>query len=191
MRLPQEDLCQALGTSPALKYESDGGPGIQDVMNILLGAQDANHDRQQFMKSVFLFWMMGAIDGHAKNFSLSIEAQGRYRLTPLYDVLSAYPLAAARQIEWQALKMAMSLKGKNRHYAWNTIQQRHWLSTAEKCQFSTAIMQDIIEDVCDNLENVIDQVTQKLPPHFPPHICNPIFSGMRQIKNRCTTTAKQ
>jgi len=26
MRLPQEDMCQALGYSPALKYESHGGP---------------------------------------------------------------------------------------------------------------------------------------------------------------------
>ena len=29
MRLPQEDLCQALGIPPGLKSESDGGPGIQ------------------------------------------------------------------------------------------------------------------------------------------------------------------
>ena len=31
MRLPQEDFCQALGVSPALKYENHGGPSIQDL----------------------------------------------------------------------------------------------------------------------------------------------------------------
>ncbi len=188
MRLPQEDLCQALGKPPGLKYESDGGPGMQDIMNILVGSQEASNDRKKFMKSVFLFWVLGAIDGHAKNFSLRIEPQSRYQLTPLYDVISAYPLAAKRQIEWQALKMAMSLKGKNRHYLWNTIQPRHWFSMAEKCQFSPTIMQEMMNDVFDTLEDIINQVAQTLPPHFPSHICESIFLGMRQIKNRSTNS---
>lgn len=185
MRLPQEDLCQALGKSSGLKYESDGGPGITEIMTVLLGSQEAIDDRRKFIKSVFLFWVLGAIDGHAKNFSLKIASQGRYQLTPLYDVISAYPLAAKRQIEWQTLKMAMSLKGKKRHYLWNSIQLRHWFVMAEKCQFSTMMMQDIIDDVFDNMEDVITQVTQVLPLHFPSHICDSIFSGMRKIKNRC------
>ena len=36
--------------------------------------------------------MLCATDGHAKNFSLFIRPGGRYQLTPLYDVLSAYPV---------------------------------------------------------------------------------------------------
>ena len=191
MRLPQEDLCQALGKPSGLKYESDGGPGIQDIMTVLIGSQEANNDRRKFMKAVFLYWVLGAIDGHAKNFSLRIEPQSHYQLTPLYDVISAYPIAAKGQIEWQALKMAMSLKAKNRHYLWNNIQLRHWLSMAEKCQFSSALMQDIIADVFDTMENVINQVTQILPPHFPNPICDSIFAGMRQIKNRCTISVAQ
>ncbi|MCC2666790.1 MAG: HipA N-terminal domain protein [Gammaproteobacteria bacterium] len=188
MRLPQEDLCQALGKPPGLKYESDGGPGMQDIMNILIGSQEASNDRKKFMKSVFLFWALGAIDGHAKNFSLRLEPQSRYQLTPLYDVISAYPIAAKRQTEWQALKMAMSLKGKNCHYLWGTIQPRHWFSMAEKCQFSPTIMQEIMSEVFDTMENIINQVTQILPPHFPSHICESIFLGMRQIKNRSTNS---
>ena len=31
MRLPQEDFCQATATAPALKYESEGGPGIGKI----------------------------------------------------------------------------------------------------------------------------------------------------------------
>jgi serine/threonine-protein kinase HipA len=185
MRLPQEDLCQALGRPAGLKYESDGGPGIKDIMTILLGSETATIDRTKFMKSVFLFWVMGAIDGHAKNFSIAIEPAGRYRLTPLYDVMSAYPLAAKRQLEWQGLKMAMALKGKNHHYKWNMIQTRHWLTMATQCQFNPLIMQTIIEEVCDKMEAVINAVMQSLPPDFPQHISEPIFSGMRQIKERC------
>lgn len=188
IRLPQEDLCQALGKPPGLKYESDGGPGIQDIMTILLGSEEAHHDRRNFMKSVFLFWILGAIDGHAKNFSLRIGAQGRYQLTPIYDVISAYPIASKRQIEWQDLKMAMALKGKNRHYLWHNIQLRHWFSMSEQCQFSKAMMQDIIDEVFDTMEPVINKTKQTLPADFPTDISDPIFSGMRKIKNRCSLT---
>ena len=95
MRLPQEDFCQALGVSPALKYENHGGPGIKEGMDLLRGSQQAIHDRETFFKLQILFWMLAAIDGHAKNFSLFIEPGSAYRMTPVYDVLSAYPLMAA------------------------------------------------------------------------------------------------
>lgn len=184
MRLPQEDLCQTLGIPPGLKYESDGGPGIKDIMQILLGSEQAHSDRIQFMKSVFLFWVLGAIDGHAKNFSLKIAAEGRYRLTPLYDVISAYPLADNHPIEWQKLKMAMCLKSKSTHYAWDRIQLRHWLTMAEKCQFSPMLMQTIIDEILDNMESVITRVSNHLPNGFPNAIADSVFSGMRTIKRK-------
>jgi len=137
------------------------------------------------MKSVFLFWVMGAINGHAKNFSVSIEAGGRYKLTPLYDVMSAYPLAEKRQIEWQDLKMAMALKGKNRHYRWHNIQLRHWLDTASRCQFDTTIMQKIIEEVFDQMDILIEKVTADIPNDFPQSIFEPTFKNMQKLKNRC------
>lgn len=80
--------------------------------------------------------------------------------------------------------MAMALRGKNRHYSWSTIQLRYWYSMAEKCQFSVVLMQEIIDDVYDNMENVIDSVTKELPHDFPSFICDSVFFGMRQIKNR-------
>ncbi len=184
MRLPQEDLCQALAISPGLKYESDGGPGIQDIMTILLGSREAANDRKRFMKAVFLFWVLGAIDGHAKNFSIGIEAQGRFALTPIYDVMSAYPIAAQKQIEWQELKMAMALKSKNRHYHWSKIQVRHWLSMASYCQFSEVIMQEIMDESFDNMEQVIKEVSESLPENFPQQISDAVFAGMRGVKNR-------
>lgn len=184
IRLPQEDLCQALGKPSGLKYEAHGGPSIHDILTILSGSNVATADRYQFMKSVFLFWILGAIDGHAKNFSIFLEAQGRYRLTPLYDVMSAYPIVAKKQMQQQDLKMAMALTGKNRHYHWHTIQLRHWLSTARQCRFPERIMQSIIEEVCDNMEKVISDVADILPHQFPQYISEPIFSGMRKIKHR-------
>src|SRR5262249_7143842 len=84
VRRPQEDLCQATGTPAARKYESQGGPGIEAVMQLLQGSSAATADREDFFRTQLVYWLLCAIDGHAKNFSVFIEAGGRFRLTPRY-----------------------------------------------------------------------------------------------------------
>ena len=73
MRLPQEDMCQALNVSPALKYEGDGGPGIAPIMDLLLASWKSAFDRRTFMTLNLLYWLLFAIDGHAKNFSIFLH----------------------------------------------------------------------------------------------------------------------
>ena len=53
IRLPQEDMCQATGAPSGLKYESDGGPGIRSIMNLLLGSSIADQDRIDFFEVCF------------------------------------------------------------------------------------------------------------------------------------------
>ena len=137
MRLPQEDFCQALGVSPNLKYQAEGGPGIKEIMGVLLGSANATKDRDLFFRSQVLFWLLAAIDGHAKNFSLFLEAGAKYRLTPLYDIMSAYPLLANKQLEVKKIKMAMALRGKNNHYHWYELNRRYFLETAKFSNYSS------------------------------------------------------
>lgn len=184
IRLPQEDMCQALGISPALKYESDGGPGIAQIMEFLLGSSNGLTDRKTFMTQVFLFWVMGAIDGHAKNFSISLRPGGAFQLTPAYDVISVYPLVRKGQYEQKKVSMAMSLKGKRRHYLWEEMFHRHWISTAKRCNFPEDEMAQIIERVLAELDRVIAQVEGELPKQFPDDVATPIFEGMKRARER-------
>ena len=180
IRLPVEDMCQASGIAPALKYENEGGPGITKIMEVLRSSLRPENDRFQFMRTVFLFWLLGAIDGHAKNFSIFLHQGGRFELTPVYDVISAYPLAEKRQIEYRNLKMAMALRAKNVHYAWHEIMPRHWFGHSAKVDFPTAQMQQIIDDVVDRLDSVIETAAANIPADFPDDIAEPIFAGMRR-----------
>ena len=91
-RLPQEDFCQAPATPGDLKYESDGGPGIRAGLNLLGSGNHADTDKLTFIKAQRVFWLMAATDGHAKNFSIFLERGGGFHMTPLYDVLSAWPI---------------------------------------------------------------------------------------------------
>ncbi len=179
-RLPQEDMCQALGISPNLKYESDGGPGIKAIMDFLLGSRNGESDRRVFMKTQVIFWLLAAIDGHAKNFSIFIEPSNRYSATPLYDVLSAYPLIKNKTIHKQTIKMAMALQGKSKHYRWINITPRHFLSTAKFIGFSPIIMHEILDEVRTEIDPVIIETTNKLTPEFLSSISEPIFSGIRE-----------
>ena len=184
IRLPQEDMCQALNIPPALKYESDGGPGMERIMTLLLGSVNALADRRLFLKTQVLFWFLGAIDGHAKNFSIFLLPGGSYQLAPIYDVMSAYPLVAKRQVEPQKMKMAMAVRGKSSHYQWDKILYRHWLSTAGICRFPVDEMEAVIKEVLENMDRVIEQVKAELPASFPEEVAQPIFDGMKGVRNR-------
>lgn len=184
IRQPQEDMCQANGIAPALKYENDGGPGIAAVMALLNGSIHAGKDRRAFMQRVFLFWLLGAIDGHAKNFSIFLRPGGRFHLTPVYDVLSAYPLAAKRQIEYRKMGMAMALHAKNVHYLWHEIMPRHWYAQSKRVHFPAAEMEGIIEKTLGALDGVIHKVSSNLPSGFPDGIATPIFEGLHKAAGR-------
>ena len=184
MRLPQEDMCQALGVSANIKYESDGGPGIESIMRFLIQSHESKHDRVLFFKSQVLFWLLAAIDGHAKNFSVFIEPEGRYRMTPMYDIMSAYPLLANRQLEARKIKMAMALSGQNRHYHWDKIQLRHFISTAKQVGFNKKTAQTIVTDMMAAVDDVIVNVERQIPDDFPEAIAAPILAGIRKQRDR-------
>ena len=188
MRLPQEDFCQATATPPALKYESDGGPGIERIMEMLLGSERAAEDRRDFMRTQLVFWLLAAIDGHAKNFSIFLRAGGAYELTPRYDILSAYPMLGngRGKLSPHKIRMAMAVRGKNRHYRWKEITGRHWLETAKHCGFSE--MKQIIEETIAQTPKVVEQVAKLLPRKFPAQIAESILTG---IGNEARLLAEQ
>ncbi len=179
LRLPQEDLCQATATPPALKYESDGGPGVAAVMDLLLGSERAVEDRRDFMRTQLVFWMLAAIDGHAKNFSLFLLPGGAYRLTPRYDILSAYPILGhgRGKLAPEKIRMAMAVTGKSRHYRWKEIHARHWVETARRQGLGD--MEQIIFDMIARTPAAINRVRNMVPREFPAQIAEAILGGIQ------------
>lgn len=186
LRLPQEDLCQALEAPPSLKYEGDGGPGIRSIMDLLLGSRVAEQDRMMFLKTQVVFWLLCAIDGHAKNFSVAIEPEGRFSLTPLYDVLSAWPVIGhgQDQLARENAKMAMAASSKNRHYHWDGIQARHWLSTAQACGIDDSAMTAILENLIEKTPQVVQRIETMLPAGFPDQVSETILRGLEFAAGR-------
>lgn len=181
LRLVQEDFCQATGTSPLVKYEAEGGPGLRVLFTLLQQSLDAERDLRILMASQVLFWMLRAPDGHAKNFSIHLLPGGRYRLTPLYDVMSAYPVMGEGPNQWspRKLKLAMALVGNNRHYEAERIQRRHFNSTAKRFGYGETA-EPLIRELIERTPAVIDEVQRVLPPGFSNEVADKVLSGLQR-----------
>ena len=162
LRLPQEDMCQALSVPPSRKYQNEGGPGMVDILALLKSGDIPAQDQKTFLKAQVLYWLMGATDGHAKNFSIFLGPGGRFQLTPLYDVLTAQPSLDAGQIARKQMKLAMSV-GSDRQYTIGFIEGRHFIQTAERAGLSAALAQAALEEVAKEAEQAMDAVAKLLP----------------------------
>lgn len=178
-RLPQEDFCQALNYPAELKYENRGGPGMAPILDRLRGSRLAADDRQRFLAAQLLFWLLAAPDGHAKNFSVFLERGGAYRLTPLYDVLSAWPVIGngPKQLPWKKVSLAMALRAGNTHYRMADIQRRHWNEVARRNALGLDF-EPVIERLIARAPAALAEVAAQLPGDFPASVSEPIFSGI-------------
>lgn len=178
IRLPQEDCCQALSVVPTQKYQNEGGPGIADIMRLLLGSDDANTDRRDFFKANVLFWLLGATDGHGKNFSISLLPGGRFRLTPLYDILTVQPTVDARQIERKHFRLAMSF-GNSNHYKVADIVGRHLVETGVQSGLSRAAVQSLFDELQDTALEHVEATLNRLPGDFPGALMSSIEAAVK------------
>jgi serine/threonine-protein kinase HipA len=179
LRLPTEDCCQATSTPAANKYENNVGPGMVAIAE-LLAQSSVPSDLTTFFKAQVLFWMLRAIDGHAKNFSLFLTPGGRFQLTPLYDVLSAWPVIGRGSGQWpqQKLKMAMAWFGeKGRYTKPLEITGRRMLLTAKRLGLGDA--QPILNALIAQTPTVIAAVQAQLPADFPQTVAEPVFTGLQ------------
>ena len=178
LRLPQEDFCQALSIPPIRKYNRDGGPGIVESLRLLQASNKPEADQRLFLKAQIIFWLMAATDGHAKNFSIFLQPEGRFEMTPLYDILSLQPDFDRGHIKRRELKLAMAV-GDRRHYRLFDILPRHFGQSVKLASLSPKIVDDIFEEVESLLEGALRETFMEMPDDFPSSIAESVAAAMR------------
>lgn len=128
IRLHQEDICQAMGIHPSEKYESDGGPGIAAIMQLLLSAKNGRISRERFMDAVLFNYLIMGTDAHAKNYSLIYGRDGDFTLAPLYDLSSYLPYVSQRK----DMRLAMRI-GKD--YKDPSILKGNFVQLCKQCNY--------------------------------------------------------
>lgn len=189
IRLPQEDFCQASGLPPTRRYESDGGPSIESALALLGGGGQPDEDQAIFLLAQLTFWLLAATDGHGKNFSIFHQRGGTYALTPLYDVLSAWPIIGhgRNELAPERAKLAMAVNGRRAHYRINEITGRHWRELAERA--GVANLWNRMQTLVAQTSAAFERIQARLPPGFPERVYSRIRTGVLGQTRRFADTA--
>jgi serine/threonine-protein kinase HipA len=81
------------------------------------------------------------------------------------------------KISWHNAKLAMSVRGKNKHYGLKDIQRRHFNHTAGQCGLGETA-EPLIDEIIVATPDVIASVQQDLPKGFPQHVLDAILGGL-------------
>ena len=175
-RIPHEDCLQALGGATHVKYETDGGPGMVRLLDLLRGATDPDRDRRAFLRAQIVFWLLAAIDGHAKNYSLRLLRRSEYRLAPLYDIVSVQPALADGQLRPDEVGMALAV-GADRVTEVHRITPEHFVETGEAAGIPASVTRSVLADLVEIRDPAFARIRDQLPEDFPPEIREPIFDA--------------
>jgi serine/threonine-protein kinase HipA len=122
-RVHQEDMCQALGVRPETKYQNEGGPTPENIIELLrryvAPATAAAVAVDRFVDALAFNWVVGGTDAHAKNYAVLLS-RSQVRLSPLYDIASVLPYET---FHLPKVRMAMKIGGR---YGLLETAGRHW-----------------------------------------------------------------
>ena len=178
LRLPQEDFCQALSVPSTQKYQRENGPGVLRILDRLKESDLPNEDRKAFLKAQIVFWLIGATDGHAKNFSIAHQPGGGFKLTPLYDILSSQPIVDAGRIQHNRYKLAMSVGNNNRSRV-DAVQKRHFEQTAEAAGMPKGVVNELAEELQAKLPGALEAIAAYADNTVPLALIESIAGGAR------------
>ncbi len=151
---------------------------MAEIADLLKGSDTPADDQRMLFQAQLVFWLIGATDGHAKNFSIFLHPGGSYSLTPLYDVLTAQPSLDGRQIERKQMKLAMSV-GDGRHYSIDEIVPRHFFQTGAKVGLPKSLVRKAMEDIACGMDAAIAALEAELPTTFPQNLHESVKIGVQ------------
>jgi serine/threonine-protein kinase HipA len=154
-RIHQEDMAQALGLDPLLKYAAEGGAGIPEIVR-LLRDYARPMDVDAFVKDVAFVWITGTTDAHLRNYSILIRAGLDVGLAPLYDVASALGLPRPRKKA--PLNMAMSIGGTTSLFE---VDGLAWKREFQRSRLPARLLSDLI-DLAHQIEQRAETVADAL-----------------------------
>jgi serine/threonine-protein kinase HipA len=101
-------------------------------------------------------------------------------MTPLYDVISVWPVIGQgpNLVAWQKAKLAMAVRSRNMHNELARIQKRHWHGLAQRSGAEGAL--EAMQALVARVEPAIATVQMQLPAGFPERTAQTIFDGLRR-----------
>jgi serine/threonine-protein kinase HipA len=155
IRLHQEDFCQALGVDKTAKYQSDGGLGLNNCINLLnyIDNNQLNSYKNLFIKAFIYNFIIGNCDAHAKNFSLLYDNNSltnyELKLAPFYDLVSTVVYPGLDQ------NLSMSIGSS---YARGNISKKNFLDFLNVLEINSDVFLALYLDITDSIKKVLDEL---------------------------------
>ncbi len=157
-RIHQEDLCQALGLVPAVKYEREGGPRVADCAALMRAVCSAPARAViGFLDALVFNFLIANNDAHSKNYSLLLDGPESIRLAPLYDLISTAVFPGTDR------KLAMKYGGENRP---EYLRRRHLDRLAADLGVKPALVRRRGKGMVERVGAVADEARRSLPGRF-------------------------
>lgn len=153
VRIHQEDFCQALGFLSEQKYESEGGPALNQCFDLINRSSiRPAADRMALLQWVIFNVLTGNADAHAKNLTILLTDPGP-RLAPFYDLLCTKIYGSLTD------KLAMKIGGEKRP---DWLQAKHWKKFAD----SILIKQNLVLRMLSDMIQIIVPKAEELASEF-------------------------
>ena len=165
-----------LGVDPSVKYESEGGPNLNQCFKLLRELELTAADIIQFLDKVIFNFIIGNGDAHAKNFSILYTNEGP-RLAPSYDLLAT--------VVYKQIKPRMAMKISN-HKDFKFLTAKHFFDLAEEVQLSKRLVKAELTKVASKVLDKIDPLQAKLSEEYPSSIYQEISNGIKLRASRLT-----
>ena len=153
VRIHQEDLCQARGLHPGLKYQSEGGPSASEAADVIeraTGPTVAKREIQRFVDALIFNWIIAGTDAHAKNYGL-LHRRSQTRLAPLCDVSSSLPYDDSKG---HKVKLAMKIGGE---YKIKRIGRMQWKRLATELNLDVSSVLDRCEELATDAPSAFER----------------------------------
>ena len=155
-RVHQEDMCQALSVHPTLKYQSDGGPAVGDIADLLgrLPIEDRDVNAERFFKALSYNVLIGGTDAHAKNYSL-ILIGSRAQVSPLCDAASAAPYD-----QRERLRSSMKIGD---HWKMHDVTSSDWRKVGRRLGIPADQAVAWVDELRDELPGAFERAVASIP----------------------------
>lgn len=145
-RIHQEDFCQALGLPPERKYQSEGGPGLENCFALLREWSSAPVlDIRDFLDGVVFNVIIGNADAHGKNYSMLYTGQEK-RLAPFYDLVCT--------LAWDELSKTLAMNIGNCKQI-NALTQAHWQHMAKRSGLGWPMVRERIRRLSETVAQTV------------------------------------
>ena len=154
VRLHQEDFCQALGIASRVKYQSEGGPNMKKIFQVVWEhAYTPAKDIMRLIGAVAFNVVVGNEDAHGKNFSLLYGANGQISLAPLYDIVST--------VVYDNLEHKFAMK-VGRARTLDELSPGEWQRFAQDADVELPLVRTIVNDLCESVRVHAPDIARRL-----------------------------